>query len=104
MTDKHAFCVMLQIETTDPRLSVEAMAEAMQSAGGVARLRHAVLQHLPKDVARLIAVFPVEQAKMLMKLHEAVGEDIAEKLREKGLDADPLFQRPPSDYVPPTQE
>jgi hypothetical protein len=101
MADKrgeaHAFVAMLVIETDDPQLS-EAKLAAMDSASRVAAIRHAVLQHLPQDVKRVVALFPVEHARMLMMLHEAVGKEIADEL---GVEK-PLFQRPPADYVPPT--
>jgi hypothetical protein len=105
MAERRAFCVMLQVETTDPRLTLEAIEDAFKTAGGTATLRRAVLQHLPQDVTRLISVMPVNQARMLMMLHEAAGEDIAKQLREMGIPAeDTNFLRPPPDYVPPTTE
>jgi hypothetical protein len=104
MADKHSICVLLQIDTTDPRLSLEAI-EALQTAGDWARMRRVILQHLPRDVGRVIVAMPVNQARLLMKLHEAVGEDIAKKLREEGIDmTGPDFVRPPPGYVPPTTE
>lgn len=105
MADKQAFCVMLQVETADPRLTLDAIEDAFKTASGTAKLRQAVLQHLPKDVTRLIAVMPVNQARMLMLLHQAAGEDIAKQLREAGIQAeDTNFLRPPPDYVPPTND
>jgi hypothetical protein len=104
---EHTFCVMVQISTRDARLSEDVMTRALDSAhaGEFAKIRRAVLQHLPKDVERVIAVFPVEHARMLMMLHELHGEDIAKFLREQGIvaDADGAFVRPPTDYVPPTR-
>jgi hypothetical protein len=106
--DPKEFCVMLQLRTNDPRLTAEAINEALGSgnASAFAMMRRAVLQHLPKDVTRMIAVFPVEHARMLMMLHEIHGEQIAAQLREGGIaaNADGIFVRPPPDYVPPTQE
>ena len=105
MPDKHAFCVVLQVETHDPRLSLDAIHEALKTAGSMARMRHTVLQHLPKDVTRLIAIMPVNEARMLMMLHEAAGAEIANMLREMGIPiGDTNFIRPPPDYVPPTTE
>jgi hypothetical protein len=105
MTEPYEFVVMLQVKTTDPRLTPKAIDEAMTSAGGVSRLRRAILQHLPKDVSRVIAAMPVEHARLLMILHEAVGDDIATHLREIGrIVAENAFVRPPPDYVPPTTE
>jgi hypothetical protein len=101
VTEKYAFCVLLQVETHDARLSEQALVEALDSgmAGEFAKIRHAILQHLPKDVTRLIAVFPVEHARALMMLHEAHGE----ALRERGQEGEGGFVRPPPDYVPPTR-
>jgi hypothetical protein len=84
---------MLRIETNDPRLAEDAIS--VDTARDSARLRRAVLQHLPKDVTRVIAVFPVEHAEMLMLLHEAVGKELM---------GEPVADRPPPDYVPPTRE
>ena len=107
MTEKYAFCVMLQVETHDARLSEAVLTEALSSgnAGEFAKVRFAVLQHLPKDVTRLVAVFPVEHARLLMMLHETHGEQIAEFLREHGIakEGEGGFVRPPPDYVPPTR-
>lgn len=108
MAEPHEFCVMLQIRTTDPRLSAEALTEALDSgeARHFAFVRRAMLQRLPKDVARLVAVFPVEHAKLLMLLHEAMGDDIAAHLRAHGIEtsATGVAVRPPPDYVPPTRD
>jgi hypothetical protein len=104
---RYSFAVMLQLTTTDPRLSEESIIAMLDSgkAGGFAKMRHAVLQHLPKDVSRVIALFPLDHAKMLMQLHEAFGEDLAAEARRQGFVVDEdgtLFVRPPPDYVPPT--
>jgi hypothetical protein len=84
--------VMLELETNDPRLSKETLAE-MPDVRTLAKARRAVLQHIPKDVQRVIAILPVEQAKHLMLLHEAVG-------RELGVE---ITHHVPG-FVPPTQE
>lgn len=88
----YAFAVMLIVETRDPRLSEHALVSSFASreAGAYAKVRHAVLQHLPRDVHRLVAVMPVDKARELMTLHEAVTNE------------GPL--PPPADYVPPTRE
>jgi hypothetical protein len=104
---RYSFAVLLQLTTTDPRLSEEGIAAILDSgkAGDFAKMRHAVLQHLPKDVSRVIALFPLDHAKMLMQLHEAFGEELRQKARELGSTVDEdgtLFVRPPADYVPPT--
>lgn len=95
------FAVMLIVKTNDARLTEEALIEALGSneAAAFAKVRRTVLQHLPRDVERLVAVFPVEHARALMQLHEAFGEKIAAELGE-----DSIFARPPPDYVPPTRE
>ena len=91
---KHTFIAMVQIETDDPRCSPDVMNGAVTTAETAAALRRLVLQHLPSDVTRLVAVMPVEHARLLMMLHEATGKDL-------GAD---IFKRPPQDYVPPTRE
>ena len=103
-TESYEFAVMLLVKTTDPRLTPKAIDEAMTTAGGVAGLRRVVLQHLPRDVSRLVAVIPTEHAQMLMMLHEAAGEDIAAYLRKVGIETEAAFKRPPPDYVPPTRD
>jgi hypothetical protein len=104
MAKTNTFVVMLQITTDDPRLSETRLIEALHSgkAEGFAAARTAVMQRLPEDVTRLIAVMPVEQARLLMMLHESVGSDIAGYLRKAGFEVeDPEFRRPPPDYIPP---
>jgi hypothetical protein len=90
---KHSVVVMLQIETDDPRLSDGALAK-FGSIEAVAAVRAAVVDVVPRDIARVIAVFPVEHARLLMMLHEAVGKDLGNG----------AFVRPPAGYVPPTRE
>jgi hypothetical protein len=106
MSDKpiYRFAVMLVMETDDPRLAPEAINQAMTSADSVTALRGALIEHLPGAVRRVAAVFPVEHAEALVLLHEAVGDEIAQSLRAKGIDVDVSFNRPPADYVPPTTE
>lgn len=95
MAGKHTFIVMVQVETDDPRLSEEAMTRLPSAtAGEVASTRRAILSRLPHEVTRLIAVLPLDQARLLMRLHEAVGQDLG----------GPAYVRPPSDYVPPTHD
>jgi hypothetical protein len=57
-------------------------------------LRVAVLANF-KRITRVIAVLPVEHAKALMVLHEALGEQLM---------GERMSDRPPADYIPPTQE
>jgi uncharacterized protein (DUF2336 family) len=83
--------VLVILDTDDRRLTPEAIDSAMATAGGVHRLRKAVLDRFARDMTRLVAVMPEEHARMLMLLHEAVGEDL-------GGDG---FVRPPKDFVPP---
>ena len=94
--EPHTFCVMLQITTRHRALSDEAIDRARSSgrASEFAAVRRAVVDVLPRDLERVIAVFPVEAARAVMLLHEAVGEEL-------GAD---LAIRPPPDYVPPTRE
>jgi len=101
MAETCRFAVMLIVESADPRLSADTIEEAVKTAGGVAKLRRALLERLPQDTRRVVAVFPVEHAKLLLQLHEAVGEEIAAELGAEG--AVP-FVRPPPDYVPPSRE
>jgi hypothetical protein len=106
MAERYTFCVMLQVTTSDARLSEQAVAESLGTgkASAFAKLRHAVLQHVPRDVSRVIALMPVEHAKLLMQLHEAFGDEIVAHLKAAGIkaDEDGTILRPPADYVPPT--
>jgi hypothetical protein len=97
MSHEFAFAVLLIVETKDPRLSEEALTEALGSneAATFAKVRRAVLQHLPKDVQRLVAILPVERARLLMQLDEFVATQIA---------GEPMTHPAPPDYVPPTRE
>jgi hypothetical protein len=93
----HEFAVLLIVETKDPRLSEEALIEALGSneAATFAKVRRAVLQHLPKDVQRLVAILPVERARLLMELDEFVAMQVV---------GEPMTHHAPPDYVPPTRE
>jgi hypothetical protein len=95
MSERVKFVAMVELETNDPRLSEEVLARGHETVRGTADVRRAVLQHMPRDVTRLIAVMPLEHAKALMALHEAAGEMLL---------GEPKMVRPPADYVPPTQE
>ena len=101
MAESNRFAVMLVLDTADPRLTGEAIEAAMTTPRGVDQLRRAIMQHLPKDVVRVAAVFPVDHAKLLLELHLAVGADIRKELLG---DDEPVFIRPPPGYVPPTRE
>jgi hypothetical protein len=94
VTNKYAFVAIVQIETSDPRLSEESLGRIHDSARNVAIVRAAVLQHLAKDVQRLIAVMPIEEARTLMLLHEAVGDELGVE----------VASRPPPGYIPPTRD
>ena len=91
----NSVAVLMQFETADPRLSGAAVEAAMKSAGGVAQLRRTVLQLLLKKNGRVVAIMPAEHARLLMLLHEAVGEELS---------GEPVALRPPLDYIPPTTE
>ena len=66
---KHTLVVMLQIETNDDRLSPERIS--VETAAETAALRVAVLANL-RRVTRVIAAMPVEHAKAMMLLAEAL--------------------------------
>jgi hypothetical protein len=89
---KHTVVAMIEIQTNDPRLDPDNIT--VDTVRDTAKLRVAVLANL-KRLTRVIAVLPVEHAKAMMLLHEAAGEML---LGEQFAD------RPPADYVPPTQE
>jgi hypothetical protein len=93
---KYEFAALILIATDDPVLSKTGIVDSMRTASGASALRHAVLKHLPADLTRLVAVMPVEESRLIMMLHEAVGREIT-----GGRD---VFQRPPGDYVPPTRD
>jgi uncharacterized Zn finger protein len=95
MASSHRFAVMLVIESNDPILSEDQIEAALRTPAGVARMRRHVLASLPGSIQRLVAVFPEEHAKMLMLLHEAVGEDLT---------GEALFVHPPEGYIPPTRD
>lgn len=95
MSEPFPFAVLLIVETSDPRLSAERLAETADSPANTAQVRRAVLQHLPKDVRRVAAVMPIEHAKALILLHEAVGHEIT--------GASSIVPRHP-DYVAPSTE
>ncbi len=90
---KNRLVVMLEIETSDPRLSPHALAD-FGSVRTVAAARAAVMLAVPGDVTRVVAILPVLEAQMIMMLHEAVGKELG---------AQPA-SRPPANYVPPTRE
>jgi hypothetical protein len=96
---KIEIAVMVVIETDDPRLTPEAVVEAMTTASGVAGIRRVVLGHLPDDVTRVLAVMDQEQAELLMMMSEGVGRTVAQAL---GLRHQVIH--PPADYIPPTRD
>lgn len=102
----HLFAVMLLIQTDDPLLSPEAIERDFDppTKESFAKLRARLLRRLPTDISRVVAVFPVEHARMLMQLHDALGDELTAELRAQGVDAVSPYVRPPSDYVPPTTE
>ena len=100
----HRFCVLLLMETNDPRLQEGALGDTLESgsAAAFARLRTAVLSRLPKDVVRLVAIMPVEEAQMLTQLHEIMSMEAAEQMTGDAQDGE--FGRAPPDYIPPSRE
>ncbi len=89
---KHTFCVLLEIQSDDPRLSSGAL-NTLNSVRSIALTRAAILDALPHHVSRVIALLPVKDAKALMTLHDSICETIGR----------PAFH-PPAPYVPPTRE
>lgn len=91
---KHEFVAMLMIETDDPQLSEQALSVAEPDAKHMARVRRAILRRIPKDVTRVIAILPTQDAKALMALQELIHSEIP--------GATPHVRAP--GYVPPTTE
>jgi hypothetical protein len=89
---KYQVCAIVQIESDDPRLDPDALE--VDTPAKAAALRRAVLKSLPRKVTRVIAVLPVDFAKLMLHAHEQAAE-IA------GL---ATVLRPPAGYVPPTRE
>jgi hypothetical protein len=85
------FIAMVQIETDDPRLTIERVVGGVRTAQGASEMRQAILEQLPHRVTRVVAYMPLEQAQLLMMLHEAVGKELGA----------PGLARPPADYVAP---
>lgn len=85
------FIAMVQIETDDPRLTIERIVAGVRTASDTAATRQAIMDQLPHKVTRVVAYMPEEHARLLMLLHEAVGEEIGKR----------GFVRPPADYVAP---
>lgn len=69
---RFAFAALLIIETDDPLLGIEALA-GVETIDDLARIRAAVVKHLPRDVQRVVAVMPVHRAQAMMELDDAVG-------------------------------
>lgn len=91
--EKTAMGVLLIVETDDPRLSA-AELDKEGTTQRMARIRAAVLQRIPKDVTRVVAVLPPYELEVLMRIREQIGIDA-------GLEP---FVRPPPGYVKPTTE
>lgn len=85
---KPSIIVMVELETDDPRLLADSIDVSTVQA--VTRLRQAVVDALP-GMSRLVAVMPVETARLMMAAHEHA-------VTVSGADA---FVRPPAAYVPP---
>jgi hypothetical protein len=88
---KHTIAVMVEIQTNDDRLDPDNIH--VDTAAATAALRVAVLANL-KRITRVIAVLPVQHAKAIMLLHEAMGERLL---------GEQMADRPPADCLPPTQ-
>lgn len=86
---KQSICVMMVIQTDDPRL----MDMDVSTAAKTGALRKAVIDHLP--TARVVAVMPEEQARIMMMGHEIAAS-------AAGMTH--TIHRPPGDYVPPTSD
>jgi hypothetical protein len=88
------FCVLLEVQTNDPRLTMERVQSANKSAKAISAVRAALLDVLPSDVERVVAIMDVREAKAAMRVWGQVKS-------EMGLDE---FAKPPGDYVPPTRD
>jgi hypothetical protein len=83
---------MLELEgVTDPRLSVEACDRMGESPAATAKARAAVVAAVRDGPSRVVAIMPVEMAKVMMNALNAW-------LMDQG--TPPV--RPHPDYVPPT--
>jgi hypothetical protein len=91
---KHTIVAMVQIETDDPRLVPSS--DMVATAAAAALVRQVIVDNLPR-LTRVIGIFGVDHARMLMMLHESVGDRIAAELGKA-----PTFKRPPADYKPPS--
>jgi hypothetical protein len=88
---KTKFIAIVQIETDDPGLTIERIAAGVRTALGTRSIRQAILEQLPHRATRVVAYLPEKQARLLMMLHESLGNEIGA----------PDFVRPPADYVAP---
>jgi hypothetical protein len=89
------FAALLLIKTDDPLLSEQGLILASNTASGTARMRQVLLEHLPDAVTRLVAVMSIEQAQLVMAVHDELTKDVTGESQVK---------RPPADDVPPTQD
>lgn len=94
MTEKHRIGVMLILDTDDPRLSQLTLSNTQPDARDVSRARAAVLQRIPKDVERVVAILPIGEMQFLLNMREQLGIEAG---------AEP-YVRPPPGYVKPTSE
>lgn len=95
MTEKRTLAVIVEIETNDPRLDPAVLDNIGIDPSLAARARRAVLQHLPRNVIRVVATMPVPMLKHMMMLHEVIGDRIT---------GGETAVRPHPDYVPPTRD
>jgi hypothetical protein len=84
-----SFAVTVLIETDDPRID----PGKLQTVSGVAAMRRAIIENLPK-LTRVVAVQPEEEARLMFAAHDMA-------CRESGLLG---ITRPPADFVPPTRD
>ena len=84
---RHRIAVLLELGTDDPALDLDAID--VGTAEAAARVRAAVLAALGGD-SRVVAVLPLETARMIMQAYDAVSA-------AHGAPPD----RPPANYVPP---
>lgn len=91
---KTTFIAMVQIETDDPRLTIDRLTTGVRTAEAAAEIRQAILEQIPGKITRLIAFMPEAQAKALMALHEIMLAEMKA----------PGFRRPPANYVAPKDQ
>lgn len=92
MAKRWRVAIILEIETSNPALSADAVNHAHDSTGNTVALRKAVMKSLPQDVKRIVAVTGPELMLALLRTHELAAEISG---------VGDMFSRPPGDYEPP---